>query len=104
MEYICTKKEIINTGIDMDTVKESKKKPHVTLRDSESIHAKALIDTGTFLKPTSRKIIHARITVTTIKIHVISCAPLIPTFLPKSPEEIEPNKGSSIIAKYINIL
>ena len=38
IEYICTKEEIINTGISIDTVKESKLNPHEIFNDSESIH------------------------------------------------------------------
>ena len=33
--------------------------------------------------------------------HVMSWDPVTPTFLPKNPEIIEPNKGNAIIVKYI---
>jgi hypothetical protein len=51
--------------------------------------------------PTSKKTTIAKIVVTITELHVINCAPLTPTFLPKNPETIDPNKGKTIIAKYI---
>jgi len=39
--------------------------------------------------------------VTITELHVIICAPWTPIFLPKNPEMIDPNKGKTIIAKYI---
>jgi hypothetical protein len=92
---------MIKTGINIDTVKLSKWKPHKTLSDSLSIHLKRLMDTGILFKPTSKKATIANKVVTITLIHVINCAPLTPTFLPKKPETIDPNKGKVIRAKYI---
>lgn len=85
----------------METVKESKWNPHDTLSDSESIHLNSCIDTGMLFKPTSKKAIIAKIVVVITQLHVINWAPLTPTFLPKKPDTIDPNKGKTIIAKYI---
>ena len=85
----------------MATVKLSKWKPNKTLSDSLSIHLKRLIDTGILFKPTSKKATIANKVVTITLVHVINCAPLTPTFLPKKPETIDPNKGKMIMAKYI---
>jgi hypothetical protein len=52
-------------------------------------------------KPTSKKATIANKVVTITLVHVINCAPLTPTFLPKNPETIDPNNGKVIIAKYI---
>src|ERR1700722_3853128 len=105
IEYMCTKELTIKTGINIDTVKLSKWKPHRTFSDSLSIHLKRLIDTGILFKPTSKKATVANKVVTITLVHVINCAPLTPTFLPKKPETIDPNNGKVIIAKYIiNIL
>jgi len=62
---------------------------------------KRFIDTGMLFKPTSKKARTANKVVTIIDRDVISCAPLTPTFLPKNPETIAPNKGKVIMAKYI---
>jgi len=101
IEYICTNEETINTGINIDTFKESKWKPHDILRDSESIHLKRWIDTGMLFNPTSKKAIIAKMVVIITELHVINCAPLTPTFLPKNPETMDPKRGKIIIAKYI---
>jgi len=69
--------------------------------DSESIHLNKCIDTGMLFKPTSKKASIANVVVNTTEKHVMNCAPLTPIFLPKNPEAIEPNKGSTIIARYI---
>ena len=101
IEYIWTSEETTKTGINIDTVKESKLKLHSTLSDSESTHLKSCRDTDILFKPTS---INANVeskVVTITDIHVINWEPVTPTFLPKKPETIEPNKGSIIIAKYI---
>jgi hypothetical protein len=98
---MCTNRDTINTGINIDTVKESKLKPQDILRDSESIHRKACIDTGVLFKPTSKKANTANNVVTEIALQVINCAPLTPIFLPKNPDTIEPKSGKIIIAKYI---
>jgi len=50
---MCTSEETINTGINIDTVKESKLKLHSTLSDSESTHLKSCKDTEILFKPTS---------------------------------------------------
>lgn len=101
IEYTCTKEETINTGINIETVKESNWKPHNTLSDSESIHLNKWMDTGMLFKPASKKAMIANSVVTITDIHVISCAPLTPTFLPKKPDTIDANKGKTIMAKYI---
>jgi hypothetical protein len=85
----------------MLTVKLSKWKLHRTLSDSLSIHLNSFIDTAMLFKPTSIKAIIANNVVIIIERHVIHCAPLTPTFLPKNPENIAPNKGKVIMAKYI---
>lgn len=101
IEYICTKEETINTGINIDTVKESKLKLHNTFSDSESTHLKSCTDTGMLFKPTSMKDNTEMIVVITTNEQVINWDPVTPTFLPKNPEIIEPNKGNIIIVKYI---
>ena len=68
---------------------------------SLSIHLNNSIETGILLKPTSKKANIAKIVVTITLEHVINCAPRTPTFLPKKPETIDPNKGKNIILKYI---
>jgi hypothetical protein len=52
-------------------------------------------------KPTSKKASIAKMVVVITDEHAIMCDPLTPIFLPKNPEDIEPNKGSIIIIKYI---
>ena len=75
IEYICTKEEIINTGISIDTVKESKLNPQEIFKDSESIHLNKWIDTGMLFKPTSKKASIANVVVVITQEHVINCAP-----------------------------
>ena len=104
IEYIWTKELIIKTGINIVTVKLSNSKPHIMLNHSLSIHLNNSIDTGMLLNPTSKNANTAKIVVIITLIHVISCAPRIPTFLPKKPETIDPNKGKIIILKYINYI
>src|ERR1700750_2713081 len=101
IEYICTKDDTINTGINIETVKESKLKLQNTLSDSESIHLNKYNVTDVLFKPTSKNIIIANIVVIITELHVIICEPVIPTFLPKNPDIIDPNKGNTIIVKYI---
>lgn len=101
MEYMCTNEETIKTGINIDTVKESKIKPHDTLRDSESIHLNRFIYTGILLIPTSKKLTIESIVVIITQVHVIIWDPDTPTFLPKNPDIIEANKGNIINVKYI---
>lgn len=67
------------------------------LSDSESIHLNNCIDTGILFKPTSKKANIARIVVVITQLHVINWAPLTPTFLPKKPDIIDPNKGKTTI-------
>jgi hypothetical protein len=52
-------------------------------------------------KPTSKNVMIAKMVVNITQLVVIICAPLTPTFLPKNPETIDPNKGKTIMAKYI---
>jgi len=101
IEYTCTKEDTINTGISIDTVKESKLNPHDMFNDSESIHLNKCIETGMLFKPTSKKASTANVVVKITAEHVINCAPATPIFLPKKPDAIDPNKGNTIIAKYI---
>jgi hypothetical protein len=98
---MCTTEETIKTGINILTVKLSKWNPHKTSSDSLSIQVKRFIDTGMLFKPTSKKATIANKVVTIKDKHVINCAPLTPTFLPKNPETIAPNKGKVIMARYI---
>src|SRR5690242_1322983 len=71
------------------------------LNHSLSIHLNKVIVTGMLLNPTSKKVTIAKIVVIITLIHVIICAPLTPTFLPKKPATIDPNKGKITILKYI---
>jgi len=98
---MCTKEDTISTGISIETVKESKLNPHTTLRDSISTHLNVNTDTGMPFKPTSKNINMAISVVVITHVLVIACAPLTPTFLPNSPDVIDPNKGNTIMAKYI---
>ena len=100
-EYIWTNEDTINTGINIETVKESKLNPHNTWRDSESIHVNSSIKTGVLLSPTSKKVIIESIVVIITQEVVINSDPVTPTFLPKNPDIIEPNKGKIIKDKYI---
>jgi len=88
----------------MDTVNESKLNPHKILNDSESIHLDNLIPTAILLNPTSKKDIIEKIVVINTKVQVKRCDPFIPIFLPKNPEDIEPNKGKIISVKYISCI
>jgi hypothetical protein len=102
---MCTNEDTINTGINIDTVNESKLNPHNIYRDSESTHLNNFNVEGIELNPTSKNVIIAKNVVIIIELHVIICAPFTPIFLPKNPETIEPNRGNIIIVKYIiNIL
>ena len=101
IEYTCTNEETINTGINIDTVNESKWNPHDTFSDSESIHLKTSIDTGVLFNPTSKKATIAKTVVIITAVHVIICDPVTPIFLPKKPDAIDPNSGKIIIARYI---
>lgn len=56
IEYKCTNEDTINTGINIDTVKESKLKLHKTFKDSESIHLNNWMETGALFIPTSKKL------------------------------------------------
>jgi hypothetical protein len=68
---MCTKLDTINTGINIETVRESKLKLQNIFKDSESIHLNNLISTGIEFNPTSIKIIIAIIVVIEIEIQVI---------------------------------
>lgn len=98
---MCTKEETINTGINIDTVKESKRKLQEISNASESTHLNNSIDTGTLFIPTSKNAIKEKIVVKITQPLVINCEPVTPTFLPKNPEIIEPNRGNIIMFKYI---
>jgi hypothetical protein len=69
---MCTKDDIINTGISIDTVNESKLNPHNTLKLSESIHLNSCIDTGILLNPTSKNAMLANIVVIITQLQVIN--------------------------------
>src|SRR6476469_3815461 len=71
------------------------------LNHSLSIHLNKFRVTGILLKPISKKDIIDNIVVIITLAHVINCAPLTPTFLPKKPDTIDPNNGKIIILKYI---
>ena len=101
IEYICTRLDTINTGINIDIVKESKLKLHDIYIDSTSIHLNNTISTGILLKPTSRNINIANIVVNTIDTQVMMCVPVNPIFLPNKPGMIELIKGNIINVKYI---
>ena len=101
---MCTTEETIKTGINIETVSESKLNPHMTNNDSESIHLNNFIDRGTLFKPTSIKVKIDNTVVKIIQLQVIIWAPVTPIFLPKNPETIEPSNGNIISVKYINIL
>ena len=98
---MCTNEDTIKTGINIDTVKESNTNPQYTFNDSESIHLNILINTGMLLSPTSKNDTIASIVVVITDVHVIIWEPVTPTFLPKNPDTIEPNKGKNIIVRYI---
>ena len=89
IEYMCTREETTRTGINIDTVKESKLKPHNTLRDSESIHLNRLTSTDMLFTPTSKKLNIESIDVSITQVHVIKWDPFTPTFLPKKPDIID---------------
>ena len=101
MEYTWTREETINTGINIETVKESKLKLQDIFNDSESIHLKFSIYTGILFIPTSTNAKIQSIIVNINDVQAIKCDPFIPTFLPKNPDIIEANKGNIIIFKYI---
>ena len=101
IEYIWTKEEIKSTGINIDTVKESKLNPQETPTNSESSHLHIVNCTDMLLKATSKNATTAKNVVTITQVLVSICEPVTPTFLPKNPETIEPSKGNIIIAKYI---
>jgi hypothetical protein len=92
---------MINTGINIETVKESKLNAQDTFKYSASIHRNKCIFTGFLFKPTSIKAKMAKIVVVITHVHVIICDPLTPIFLPKKPDIIDPNIGNPIKARYI---
>ena len=59
------------------------------------------MDTGILFRPTSIKATRDSIVVAITQLHVINCAPLTPTFLPKKPDIIEPKSGKIIKDRYI---
>ena len=85
----------------MDTVKKSKLKAHSMFIEPKSSHLHKDMLTDMLLKATSKNTNTANTVVVITETLVISCAPLTPTFLPKNPETIEPNKGNIITARYI---
>ena len=101
IEYMCTKEEIVSTGISMDTVKESKLNPHKTFKDSESNHLVISRCTSVCERPISKKATKDKIVVIITDTHVINWEPVTPIFLPKNPDDIEANKGNIMIVKYI---
>ena len=98
---MCTSDDTTNTGINIETVKLSKLKPQDIIRLSESIHVNRCNETGILLNPTSKNARNANIVVIITQLDVIICDPFTPTFLPKNPDIIEPNKGNIIIDRYI---
>ena len=101
IEYTWTKEDTINTGINIKTVSESKLKAQPTFKLSISIHLNKCIVTGILFRPTSKKATIANSVVIITQVHVIICDPLTPIFLPKKPDEMDPNNGSTIKTKYI---
>lgn len=101
IEYTWTKELIINTGISIDTVKASNLKSQKILKNSLSNHLDKFTVTGILLKPTSKKRTKANIVVKITKKLVIIWDPLLPTFLPKKPDTIDPNNGKITTVKYI---
>src|SRR5579875_973919 len=85
----------------METVNESKLKAQFAFKVSMSIHLNKCIVTGMLFKPTSKNDTIANIVVIITQTLVIICDPLTPIFLPKKPENTDPNIGSTIKAKYI---
>jgi hypothetical protein len=96
---MCTKLETINTGINIDTVKESKLKLQDIAKDSLSIHLNNEISTGIEFKPTSKKISIDNNVVIHIEIQLRMWVPRTPNFLPSNPGNIELNKGKKINVK-----
>ena len=96
---MCTKLDIINTGINIDTVNESKWKVQLILNNSISIHLNNSMCTSLLLIPTSINAIIENIVVIIEEKHVIVCDPFTPTFLPQKPATIDANKGKNIIFK-----
>lgn len=101
IEYTCTNEDTMSTGINIETVNVSKLKPQDRLRDSTSIHLIRYIVTGILFRPTSIKTTTAKKVVIRTQVQVINCDPLIPIFLPKNPDAIDPKSGNNINAKYI---
>jgi hypothetical protein len=101
IEYICTKEDTIETGINIEAVKLSKLKLHNINNDSESNHLNNLIYVGIWLNPTSKNINIDNIVVIIILELVIICAPLVPIFLPNNPDTNELNIGKTNIVRYI---
>lgn len=85
----------------MDTVNESKVKPHRTFKDSESIHLNNSTYTDMLFTPTSMKANIAAIVVSKTEVQVTICEPVTPIFLPRNDEVIEANKGNINIDRYI---
>ena len=98
---MCTNEDTMSTGINIETVNESKLKPQDTLKYSMSIHLTRCIVTGILFIPTSIKATTDKKVVIRTPVQVINCDPRIPIFLPKNPDDIEPNIGNNINAKYI---
>ena len=98
---MCTKELTIKTGINIDTVKLSNWKLQAMLNVSLSNHLNKGIETGLLFIPTSKKAMIAKLVVANKHKQVIIRLPVTPTFLPKKPETIDPNKGNIIILKYI---
>jgi hypothetical protein len=104
IEYTCTTEDTINTGINIETVKESKLKAQLMFKLSTSIHLNKCMVTGMLLRPTSKNAIIANSVGIITQLHVINCDPVTPNFLPKKPDVIDPNIGNTIKAKYINYI
>ena len=101
IEYICTKEDTISTGINIETVKESKLNDQPTFKVSISTHLNKCMVTGILFRPTSKNATTAHNVVNTTHVHVTICEPVTPIFLPKKPEDIDPNNGNTIKVKYI---
>lgn len=87
----------------MDIVRESKLKLHNTYKISESIHLNILKYTGIELPPVSKNIIILNSIIVNIVLVDISCAPVLPIFLPRNPAVIELIIGKNINERYTYI-
>ena len=101
IEYMCTSRDTMSTGISMDVVSESKLKLHDTSSDSESTHLHNVIPTGVPFNVTSVNASAAKAVVSPTHVQVTSWDPVTPIRLPSNPEAIDPNIGNTMTDRYI---